>query len=173
MLAASIKQLAKDLCGGRCVFFLEGGYNLDSLSYSVADSFRAFLGEPSLAPEFDNPSILYEEPSTKIKQAVQRVKFLHSLWCLQLLDFFLYLSLAKMWILRFEFFLVALLEMSHYGCIWYGNQTICISIYCSQTQNLGTLWLTFLLNWKKHSMIHFNPSGLCFCYSASKREVWA
>ncbi|XP_058186480.1 histone deacetylase 14, chloroplastic isoform X2 [Rhododendron vialii] len=79
MLAANIKQLAKDLCRGRCVFFLEGGYNLDSLSYSVADSFRAFLGEPSLAPEFDNPSILYEEPSTKIKQAVQRVKFLHSL----------------------------------------------------------------------------------------------
>ncbi|KAH7861630.1 hypothetical protein Vadar_028649 [Vaccinium darrowii] len=79
MLAANIKQLAKDLCGGRCVFFLEGGYNLDSLSYSVADSFRAFLGESSLASEFDNPSILYEEPSTKIKQAVQRVKFLHSL----------------------------------------------------------------------------------------------
>lgn len=79
MLAANIKQLAKDLCGGRCVFFLEGGYNLDSLSYSVADSFRAFLGESSLASKFDNPSILYEEPSTKIKQAVQRVKFLHSL----------------------------------------------------------------------------------------------
>lgn len=142
MLAANIKQLAKDLCRGRCVFFLEGGYNLDSLSYSVADSFRAFLGEPSLAPEFDNPSILYEEPSTKIKQAVQRVKFLHSLWaCLQLLDFFLYLSWAKMWILRFAFFLVARLEMSHYGCICdlYSNQTIFISIYCSHTQDLGTL----------------------------------
>lgn len=173
MLAANIKQLAKDLCGGRCVFFLEGGYNLDSLSYSVADSFRAFLGEPSLAPEFDNPSILYEEPSTKIKQAVQRVKFLHSLWRLQLLYFFLYLSLAKMWILRFAFLLVARLEMSHYGCIWYSNQTICISIYCSHTQNLGTLWLTFLLNWKKYSIIHFNPSALCFCYWASKTEVWA
>ncbi|OMP08590.1 Histone deacetylase superfamily, partial [Corchorus capsularis] len=72
MLASSIKQLAKDLCGGRCVFFLEGGYNLDSLSYSVADSFRAFLGEPSLAPEFDNPAILYEEPSTRVKKAIQR-----------------------------------------------------------------------------------------------------
>lgn len=78
-LASNIKELAKDLCGGRCVFFLEGGYNLDSLSYSVTDSFRAFLGEKSLASEFDNPSILYEEPSTKVKQAIQRVKHIHSL----------------------------------------------------------------------------------------------
>ncbi|XP_059432791.1 histone deacetylase 14, chloroplastic isoform X2 [Corylus avellana] len=79
MLASNIKQLAKDLCGGRCVFFLEGGYNLESLSYSVADSFRAFLGERSLASDFDNPAILYEEPSTKVKQAIQRVKHIHSL----------------------------------------------------------------------------------------------
>ncbi|XP_077214348.1 histone deacetylase 14 isoform X2 [Tasmannia lanceolata] len=79
MLASSIKQLAKELCGGRCVFFLEGGYNLQSLAYSVADTFRAFLGEPSLASQFDNPSILYEEPSTKVKQAIQRVKHIHSL----------------------------------------------------------------------------------------------
>lgn len=79
MLASNIKQLAKDLCGGRCVFFLEGGYNLKSLSYSVADSFRAFLGERSLASDFDNPAILYDEPSTKVKQAIQRVKHIHSL----------------------------------------------------------------------------------------------
>ncbi|XP_050257242.1 histone deacetylase 14, chloroplastic-like isoform X1 [Quercus robur] len=78
-LASNIKQLAKDLCGGRCVFFLEGGYNLDSLSNSVADSFRAFLGERSLASEFDNPAILYDEPSTKVKQVIQRVKHIHSL----------------------------------------------------------------------------------------------
>ncbi|XP_057419742.1 histone deacetylase 14, chloroplastic-like [Lotus japonicus] len=79
MLASSIKQLAKDLCGGRCVFFLEGGYNLKSLSYSVADSFRALIGDQSLASEFDNPNILYEEPTAKIKQAIQRIKHIHSL----------------------------------------------------------------------------------------------
>ncbi|KAF1873829.1 hypothetical protein Lal_00029535 [Lupinus albus] len=79
MLTSSIKELAKDLCGGKCVFFLEGGYNLKSLSYSVADTFRALLGDPSLATEFDNPNILYEEPSTKVKQAIQRIKSIHSL----------------------------------------------------------------------------------------------
>ncbi|KAL0378235.1 UNVERIFIED_CONTAM: Histone deacetylase 14 [Sesamum radiatum] len=79
MLASNIQQLARDLCGGRCVFFLEGGYNLSSLSYSVADSFHAFLGEPSLAAEFDNPAFLYEEPSNKVKDAIQKVKHIHSL----------------------------------------------------------------------------------------------
>ncbi|KAK6143510.1 hypothetical protein DH2020_023858 [Rehmannia glutinosa] len=58
---------------------LQRGYNLSSLSHSVADSFRAFLGEPSLAPEFDNPSFLYEEPSKKVKEAIQKVKHIQSL----------------------------------------------------------------------------------------------
>lgn len=79
MLASNIKQLAKELCGGRCVFFLEGGYNLKSLSNSVADTFRAFLGEPSLASQFDDPAMLYEEPLSRVKQAIQKVKHIHSL----------------------------------------------------------------------------------------------
>ncbi|KAI3798022.1 hypothetical protein L1987_33288 [Smallanthus sonchifolius] len=79
MLASNIKQLAKDLCGGRCVFFLEGGYNLESLSNSVADSFRAFIGEPSMAAKVDDLGYLYDEPSFKVKQAIQRIKHLHSL----------------------------------------------------------------------------------------------
>ncbi|PKA54533.1 Histone deacetylase 14 [Apostasia shenzhenica] len=79
MLASSIKQLAVELCGGRCVFFLEGGYNLQSLSNSVADTFCAFLEEPSLASQFDDPAVLYEEPISKVKQAVQKVKQIHSL----------------------------------------------------------------------------------------------
>ncbi|XP_057419163.1 histone deacetylase 14, chloroplastic-like [Lotus japonicus] len=78
-LASSIKQLAKDLCGGRCVFFLEGGYNLESLSYSVADTFRALIGDPSLASRYDNPNNLKAEPTAKVKQAIQRTKHLHSL----------------------------------------------------------------------------------------------
>ena len=79
MLASNIKQLAKELCSGRCIFFLEGGYNLESLSSSVADTFRALLGEPSLAPQFDNPAMLYEEPLNKVKQTVERAKSIHSL----------------------------------------------------------------------------------------------
>ncbi|XP_049402974.1 histone deacetylase 14, chloroplastic-like isoform X2 [Solanum stenotomum] len=78
MLASSIKQLAEDLCGGRCVFFLEGGYNLSSLSNSVAESLRAFLGDWSLASELDDPSYLHEEPLKKVKQIIEKVKHIHS-----------------------------------------------------------------------------------------------
>ncbi|GER44243.1 histone deacetylase [Striga asiatica] len=79
MLASGIRQLARDLCGGRCVFFLEGGYNLTSLSHSVGHSFRALIGEPNLTPEFENPAFLYEEPSRKVKEAIQRAKHIHCL----------------------------------------------------------------------------------------------
>ncbi|RCV35961.1 hypothetical protein SETIT_7G281200v2 [Setaria italica] len=79
MLASSIKQLAKELCGGRCIFFLEGGYNLQTLSSSVANTFRAFLDEPSLAAQLDDPAMLYEEPTRKIKEAIAKAKGIHSL----------------------------------------------------------------------------------------------
>ncbi|PNY00709.1 histone deacetylase 14-like protein [Trifolium pratense] len=46
---------------------------------SVADTFRALLGDKSLASEFDNPNILNEEPTKKVKQAIQRIKCIHSL----------------------------------------------------------------------------------------------
>lgn len=78
-LAKDIKRLAKEVCGGRCVFFLEGGYNLESLSASVADSFRALLGEESLASEFDNPAYLYDEPRRKVRDAIERAKSIHCL----------------------------------------------------------------------------------------------
>ncbi|XP_071730027.1 histone deacetylase 14, chloroplastic-like isoform X2 [Rutidosis leptorrhynchoides] len=81
MLASGIKRLAEDLCGGRCVFFLEGGTSESIVSFSVAESFRAFVGEPSMAPEFEKKYavFLHDEPSNKIKQAIQRTKHLHSI----------------------------------------------------------------------------------------------
>eukprot|EP01018_Ginkgo_biloba_P018894 Gb_18915 [translate_table: standard] len=78
-LASYIKQLAHDLCGGRCVFFLEGGYDLRSLSYSVADTFRAFLGESSISPRIDNPAILYDEPSLLVNKSIAKIKAIHAL----------------------------------------------------------------------------------------------
>ncbi|CAM6129190.1 unnamed protein product [Calypogeia fissa] len=78
-LASNIKQLAQDLCGGRCCFFLEGGYNLKALSNSVVDSFRAFLGEKSGATRFDNPAEIWDEPSVLVRQAIQEIKAIHSL----------------------------------------------------------------------------------------------
>ncbi|XP_071710550.1 histone deacetylase 14, chloroplastic-like isoform X3 [Rutidosis leptorrhynchoides] len=80
-LAYGIKQLAEDLCGGHCVFFLEGGWRTDTLKVSIEESFRAFIGEPSIANNFEKQFDywLKDEPSSQIKQAIQRVKNLHSL----------------------------------------------------------------------------------------------
>lgn len=61
------------------MFFLEGGYNLESLSSSVADSFRALLGEESLASKFDNPAYLYDEPMRKVRDVIERAKSIHCL----------------------------------------------------------------------------------------------
>lgn len=78
-LASDIKRLAQELCGGRCIFFLEGGYDLKSLSNSVADSFRAFLGDKSLSSRLDNPAVLYDEPSLYARQAIDTIRSIHSL----------------------------------------------------------------------------------------------
>ncbi|PWA49596.1 histone deacetylase 14 [Artemisia annua] len=78
-LTSNIKQLAKDVCGGRCVFFLEGGSNLTTLANSVVESFRAFVGEPSAPPDFKYNFFLVEEPSLKVKEVIQKIKHLHSL----------------------------------------------------------------------------------------------
>jgi acetoin utilization deacetylase AcuC-like enzyme len=48
-LAQMLIALARDLCGGRIVFTLEGGYNLPALAHGVAATFRALLGEAELA----------------------------------------------------------------------------------------------------------------------------
>lgn len=78
-LASNIKELAQELCEGRCVFFLEGGYNLKSLADSVSDSFRAFLGDASLSHKVDNPAILYDEPSLLVRKAIDQIKSIHVL----------------------------------------------------------------------------------------------
>ncbi|CAK9857148.1 unnamed protein product [Sphagnum jensenii] len=78
-LAKGIKELASELCRGHCVFFLEEGYNLRSLSNSVDESFDAFLGDPSLSSKLENPAVPYDEPSIIATQAIDKVKSLHSL----------------------------------------------------------------------------------------------
>lgn len=40
-----LKELVNEMCGGKIVFLLEGGYDLVGLSEGVADFFRVFLGD--------------------------------------------------------------------------------------------------------------------------------
>ncbi|MFC2019552.1 histone deacetylase [Chloroflexota bacterium] len=41
-----ISELADELCGGRLVFTLEGGYNLEALAASVGATFNILMGNP-------------------------------------------------------------------------------------------------------------------------------
>jgi len=47
-MARIIKGLADELCGGRLVFTLEGGYNLNALAASVKATFDVLLGNTSI-----------------------------------------------------------------------------------------------------------------------------
>lgn len=78
-VTAQLHELAKQVCGGRLVFFLEGGYDLKSLSNSVADTFRAVLGDESSSKKVDNPAMLYDEPSVLVRDAIAQIRAIHSL----------------------------------------------------------------------------------------------
>lgn len=63
--------------GGRCVFLLEGGYDLKGLGESVAETFRAVLGQPSV--DKFNAELLRDEPWDKAKILIAEAKRVHSL----------------------------------------------------------------------------------------------
>ena len=49
-LAGEVIRMADRFCGGRVVFALEGGYNLDALRYGVGNVARQLLGESPVDP---------------------------------------------------------------------------------------------------------------------------
>ncbi|PRW56020.1 histone deacetylase 14 isoform X1 [Chlorella sorokiniana] len=76
-LGACLKQLADQLCGGRIVFLLEGGYDLKALGESVANTFLGVLGEGP-ADAF-NPDLLRDEPTEKVQQVLLEARRIHDL----------------------------------------------------------------------------------------------
>jgi acetoin utilization deacetylase AcuC-like enzyme len=72
-----IRTLAEELCHGRLVLTLEGGYNLDALAASVKSTFDVLLG----SDQIDDPlgSSPHKPTHTGINRLVQRVKDFHSL----------------------------------------------------------------------------------------------
>jgi acetoin utilization deacetylase AcuC-like enzyme len=44
-IARALKELAAELCDGRLVFTLEGGYHLEALAYAILNSFAVLLGD--------------------------------------------------------------------------------------------------------------------------------
>lgn len=76
MLCQRTAALAKELCQGRCVWILEGGYHLASLADSVASSLCAILDEPW---QQEQPQLLREEPLAKVEALLDQVTRTHGL----------------------------------------------------------------------------------------------
>ena len=77
-LASNLRELAATYCGGRLVFFLEGGYDLIGLSDGVVNTFKALLSE---RPDFsrDEGMDVAREPMRDVMGSVRKVKALHAL----------------------------------------------------------------------------------------------
>ena len=76
-LTARLQQLASEMCGGRLVFVLEGGYCTEAVGASVCEVFRALLGLPSAAAGEQEPP--RPEPLAEVQAMLQRVKEAHGL----------------------------------------------------------------------------------------------
>lgn len=74
-LGQELVNMAKELCKGRIVFTLEGGYQLDVLAYGVLNAFYTMLGEETVADPF-GPSPRPERP---VDELVERLKEVHGL----------------------------------------------------------------------------------------------
>ncbi len=76
-IARALKELAGELCDGRLVLTLEGGYHLDALAYSVLNTFAVLLGDEAwrLVDPL-GPSPRSERP---VDEIIARVKQVHGL----------------------------------------------------------------------------------------------
>ncbi|MBI5955565.1 MAG: histone deacetylase, partial [Chloroflexi bacterium] len=73
-MAGALDSLAREHCPKKLVLALEGGYNLEALSFSIAATLRALSGER----EFRDP-LGRRESSTDVSEAIARAKRVHGL----------------------------------------------------------------------------------------------
>jgi acetoin utilization deacetylase AcuC-like enzyme len=76
-LAAGLQRMARELCGGRVVFLLEGGYDGAALGESVVETWRALLGLPSADGAPAAPP--QPEPSDAVAALLQELRAIHNL----------------------------------------------------------------------------------------------
>ena len=72
-----IKGLADELCRGRLVFALEGGYNLNALAYSVKATFDVLLGKTDIADPLGKSPHRFGTPD--IAPLIKRLEAIHHL----------------------------------------------------------------------------------------------
>ena len=72
-----IKELANELCSGRLVFTLEGGYNLTALAASIKATFDVLLGNTNIEDPLGQSPPRFPAPS--IAPLIKKIKEIHNL----------------------------------------------------------------------------------------------
>ena len=75
-MAERLLRLSEELCDGRLMFVLEGGYDLDAISWGVRRVLEVLLGEP---PTPDPHGLLGPGPSPHVEPLLREVRALHGL----------------------------------------------------------------------------------------------
>lgn len=78
-LATQLRSLARELCSGRLVLLLEGGYHQEALAESVAATVRALIGEPPATQLLPPEQLPEAEPLAAVEELVAKVRALHGL----------------------------------------------------------------------------------------------
>jgi acetoin utilization deacetylase AcuC-like enzyme len=76
-IARALKELADELCAGRLVFTLEGGYHLEALAYSVLNTFAVLLGDEGW--HLEDPLGPSPRAERSVEEIIARVKQVHGL----------------------------------------------------------------------------------------------
>jgi acetoin utilization deacetylase AcuC-like enzyme len=76
-ITRTIRELAEELCQGRLVLTLEGGYNLRALAESVKATFDALLGSEKIDDTLGPPPYRVATPNPAT--LIEAVKKLHDL----------------------------------------------------------------------------------------------
>lgn len=76
-LTRELIRMAEQLCGGKIVFAVEGGYNLEALAHGVANIGYALLGEPTVSDPLGTPRDGQIEPD--IAPLIKQLREIHNL----------------------------------------------------------------------------------------------
>jgi acetoin utilization deacetylase AcuC-like enzyme len=76
-LTHELLKMAEELCGGKIVFVMEGGYHLDALSHGVRNIAHALLGDTDISDPLGPPQDRRHEP--EIEGLIEQVRTLQNL----------------------------------------------------------------------------------------------
>lgn len=76
-MASTLKELASELCQGRLVFTLEGGYHTLALAHSIRATLEVLQGKPQIEDPLGKPSSDRGAPG--IEAVIRQVKRVHNL----------------------------------------------------------------------------------------------